>query len=136
MDSRDSQEELWGRISRDDYLKYAVGIEFQELCFFSVKFIFTAILEYEGKKIYEDIRGSIVNRSIHVDCQLNKLALVIQKVTALLDILDACFADCSFCGADLQPADLTNANLEGANLEGANLKGAKLTNASLKGANL
>ncbi|KAL3640801.1 hypothetical protein CASFOL_015769 [Castilleja foliolosa] len=90
MDSRDSQEELWDRISRDDYIKYVVGIEFQELCLFSVIFIFTATLDYEGKKcfrvtrIYEDIRGSIVNRSIHVDCQLNKLALVIQKVTALL----------------------------------------------------
>ncbi|KAL3620450.1 Callose synthase 9 [Castilleja foliolosa] len=86
MDSRDSQEELWDRISRDDYMKYAV-----EECFFSVKFILTAILDHEGKKwverIYEDIRGSIVNRSIHVDCQLNKLALVIQKVTALLGIL-------------------------------------------------
>ncbi|KAL3646663.1 hypothetical protein CASFOL_009207 [Castilleja foliolosa] len=50
MDSRDSQEELWDRISRDDYMKYVVGIEFQELCLFSVIFIFTAILDYEGKK--------------------------------------------------------------------------------------
>ncbi|KAL3646664.1 hypothetical protein CASFOL_009208 [Castilleja foliolosa] len=67
MDSRDSQEELWDRISRDDYMKYVVGIEFQELCLFSVIFIFTAILDYEGKKW------------IHVDCQLNKLALLIEQ---------------------------------------------------------
>ncbi|KAL3642763.1 hypothetical protein CASFOL_013578 [Castilleja foliolosa] len=47
----------------------------------------SGILFWSYVKIYEDIRGSIVNRSIHVDCQLNKLALVIQKVTALLGIL-------------------------------------------------
>ncbi|GFP79993.1 callose synthase 9 [Phtheirospermum japonicum] len=90
MDSRDSQEELWDRISRDDYMKYAV-----EECFFGVKFILTAILDYEGNNegkqwveiIYKCIRESIANKRIHVDCQLNKLPLVIQKVTALLGIL-------------------------------------------------
>ncbi|PIN22751.1 1,3-beta-glucan synthase/callose synthase catalytic subunit [Handroanthus impetiginosus] len=89
-ESRDTQEELWDRISRDDYMKYAV-----EECFYNVKFILTAILDDEGnnegkkwvERIYEDIRGSIANRSIHVDFQLNKLPLVIQKVTALLGIL-------------------------------------------------
>ncbi|KAL3618835.1 hypothetical protein CASFOL_037358 [Castilleja foliolosa] len=59
MVNRDSQEELWDRISRDDNMKYAV-----EECFFSVKFIFTTILDYEVKKwvtiIYEDIRGMIL----------------------------------------------------------------------------
>ncbi|KAL6499585.1 Callose synthase 9 [Orobanche gracilis] len=90
VENRDSQEELWDRISRDDYMQYAVNE-----CFFSVKFILTAILDdeenNEGRKwverIYEDIRGSIVNRSIPVDFQLNKLSLVIQKITALLGIL-------------------------------------------------
>ncbi|KAI3461055.1 hypothetical protein Pfo_017718 [Paulownia fortunei] len=90
VENRDSQEELWDRISRDDYMKYAV-----EECFFSVKFILTAILDDEGnnegkkwvERIYEDIRGSIVTSSIHVDFRLNKLPLVIQKVTALLGIL-------------------------------------------------
>ncbi|KAK4482394.1 hypothetical protein RD792_009549 [Penstemon davidsonii] len=90
VESRDSQEELWDRISRDDYMKYAV-----EECFYSIKFILTAILDDEGnnegkkwvERIYDDIRGSIVNRSIHVDFQLTKLPLVIQKVTALLGIL-------------------------------------------------
>ncbi|KAL3828142.1 hypothetical protein ACJIZ3_016944 [Penstemon smallii] len=90
VESRDSQEELWDRISRDDYMKYAV-----EECFYSIKFILAAILDDEGnnegkkwvERIYDDIRGSIVNRSIHVDFQLTKLPLVIQKVTALLGIL-------------------------------------------------
>lgn len=90
VESRDSQEELWDRISRDDYMKYAV----QE-CYYTIKLILTAILDDErndeGKKwveqIYAAIHGSIVGRSIPDDFQLNKLPLVIQKVTALMGIL-------------------------------------------------
>ncbi|KAH6814902.1 glucan synthase-like 10 [Perilla frutescens var. frutescens] len=89
-ETKDSLEELWERISRDDYMKYAV-----EECFYSVKFILTEILDDEGnnegkkwvERIYADIQRSIVNRSILVDLQLDKLPLVIQKVTALLGIL-------------------------------------------------
>ncbi|KAG9136289.1 hypothetical protein Leryth_003883 [Lithospermum erythrorhizon] len=91
VESRDSQEELWDRISKDDYMKYAV-----EECFFSVKYILISILDDDGgndegkkwvERIYEDIQSSIVNSSIHVDLDLTKLALVIQKVTALMGIL-------------------------------------------------
>ncbi|KAI3696996.1 hypothetical protein L6452_29684 [Arctium lappa] len=83
----DSQEELWDRIARDDYMKYAV-----EECFHTIKLILTSILDDdEGKlwveRIYEDIRGSIVKQSMHIDFQLKKLALVIQKITALTGIL-------------------------------------------------
>lgn len=85
-DSRDSQEELWDRISKDDYMKYAV-----EESYHSVKIILTSILDDEGKmwveRICEDIQGSIAKRSIYVDFQLNKLPLVIQKVTALMGML-------------------------------------------------
>ncbi|KAL1561337.1 Callose synthase 9 [Salvia divinorum] len=90
-ETKDSQEMLWERISRDDdYMKYAV-----EECFYSIKFILTEILDDEGNnegkkwvaRIYEDIQGSIANKSILVDLQLDKLPLVIQKVTALLGIL-------------------------------------------------
>lgn len=44
VESRDSQDELWERISRDDYMKYAV----QE-CFHTIKLILSEILEGEGK---------------------------------------------------------------------------------------
>ncbi|XP_047982921.1 callose synthase 9 [Salvia hispanica] len=90
-ETKDSQEELWERISRDDdYMKYAV-----EECFYSIKFILTEILDDEGNnegkkwvaRIYEDIQESIAKRNILVDLQLDKLPLVIQKVTALLGIL-------------------------------------------------
>ena len=39
------------------------------------------------ERIYDDINASITKRSIHVDFQLNKLALVITRVTALMGIL-------------------------------------------------
>ncbi|GMN26653.1 hypothetical protein TIFTF001_001381 [Ficus carica] len=86
VESRDSQEELWERISRDDYMKYAV----QE-CFHIIRLILTNILDGEGKmwveRIYDDIHASIANRSIHIDFQLNKLSLVISRVFALMGIL-------------------------------------------------
>nr|GEW97383.1 callose synthase 9 [Tanacetum cinerariifolium] len=82
----DSQEDLWDRISRDDYMRYAV-----EECFYTIKYILTSVLDDDGKlwveRIYEDINGSVVKRTIHSDFQLRKLALVIQKITALTGIL-------------------------------------------------
>ncbi|XWS71098.1 hypothetical protein CRYUN_Cryun03dG0108600 [Craigia yunnanensis] len=86
-ESRDSQDELWERISRDDYMKYAV----QE-CYHTLRYILTEILDAEGRiwveRIYEGIEASIEKKSIHVDFQLNKLQLVISRVTALLGILN------------------------------------------------
>ncbi|XP_009608251.1 callose synthase 9 [Nicotiana tomentosiformis] len=90
VESKDSQDELWDRISRDDYMQYAV-----EECYYAIKFVLTSILDDEGndegktwvERVYEDIRGSVAKRSINVDVELNKLPLVIQKVTALMGIL-------------------------------------------------
>ncbi|PPS05444.1 hypothetical protein GOBAR_AA15234 [Gossypium barbadense] len=82
-ESRDSQDELWERISRDEYMKYAV----QE-CYYALRYILTAILEAEGRTwIYEGIEASITKKTISDDFQLNKLQLVISRVTALLGIL-------------------------------------------------
>ncbi|VFQ67598.1 unnamed protein product [Cuscuta campestris] len=83
-----SQEEVWDRILRDEYMKYAV----QE-CYYTLKLVLTSVLDTEGKKwverVYDEIQRSIANRSILVDIELNKLPLRIQKVTALLGILEA-----------------------------------------------
>ncbi|XP_028076538.1 callose synthase 9 isoform X1 [Camellia sinensis] len=85
IESRDSQE-LWDRILRDDYMKYAV-----EECYYTVRIILTAILDDEAKKwverIYEDIHTSMVKRDIHKDFRLDKLPLVISRITALMGIL-------------------------------------------------
>ncbi|KAG5535751.1 hypothetical protein RHGRI_023499 [Rhododendron griersonianum] len=86
LESRYSQEELWDRISRDDYMKYAV-----EECYCAVWFVLTAILDDEGKmwveKIYEHIESSIAKRTFLLDFHVDKLALVISRVTALMGIL-------------------------------------------------
>ncbi|KAK7310312.1 hypothetical protein RJT34_07750 [Clitoria ternatea] len=86
VESKDTQEELWDRITRDDHMLYAV----QE-CFYAIKLILTEILDDVGQKwverIYDDINTSISKKSIPVDFQLNKLALVISRVTALMGIL-------------------------------------------------
>ncbi|WCJ32417.1 glucan synthase-like 10 [Euphorbia peplus] len=86
VENRDSQDELWERICRDDHMKYGV-----EECFHTLRFILTEIFEGEGKmwveRVYGDIRSSIDKRSIHEDFQLNKLSLVISRVTALMGIL-------------------------------------------------
>ncbi|KAE8037014.1 hypothetical protein FH972_009641 [Carpinus fangiana] len=86
VDSRDSHDELWERISRDDYMKYAV----QE-CYHVIKLILIKILDDEGRmwveRIYDDINASIGKKSIHVDFDLSKLPLVITRVTALIGLL-------------------------------------------------
>ncbi|KAK7343239.1 hypothetical protein VNO77_11833 [Canavalia gladiata] len=86
VESKDTQAELWDRISRDDYMMYAV----QE-CYYAIKLVLTEILDDVGRKwverVYEDINDSISKNTIHVDFQLNKLALVISRVTALMGIL-------------------------------------------------
>ncbi|CAI9290154.1 unnamed protein product [Lactuca saligna] len=82
----DTQDELWDKISRDDYMQYAV-----EECFYTIKLILTSIFDKEGnewvERIYDDIKASIVQRTIHFDFQLKKLSPVMQKVTALTGIL-------------------------------------------------
>ncbi|XP_021771976.1 callose synthase 9-like [Chenopodium quinoa] len=85
-ESRDSQDELWERIWRDEYMKYAV-VE----CYHSIKHILMEILEEHGRKwvekVYEDIEASIAKKSFHIDFELSKMSLVIQKVTALMGVL-------------------------------------------------
>jgi hypothetical protein len=46
-DCKDSQYELWLRISKDEYMEYAV-VE----CFHSIQYILTSILDSEGRLWY------------------------------------------------------------------------------------
>ncbi|RDX70037.1 Callose synthase 9, partial [Mucuna pruriens] len=85
VESKDTQDELWDRISRDDYMMYAV----QE-CYYAIKHVLTEILDDVGRKVervYDDINASITKRTFHEDFQLKKFALVISRVTALMGIL-------------------------------------------------
>lgn len=85
VDIRDPTE-LWDRISRDDYMKFAV-----EECYHSIILILTSILHDEGKTWVEMIDAAIKKilskADITTDIQLSKLPLVISRVTALTGIL-------------------------------------------------
>lgn len=43
-ESKDSQDELWVRIDRDEYMRYAV-----EECYHIIRVILTSILDAEGR---------------------------------------------------------------------------------------
>lgn len=47
VESKDTQDELWDRISRDDYMMYAV----QE-CYHAIKLILTDVLDDAGRMWY------------------------------------------------------------------------------------
>uniref|UniRef100_A0A1D1Z005 1,3-beta-glucan synthase n=1 Tax=Anthurium amnicola TaxID=1678845 RepID=A0A1D1Z005_9ARAE len=86
VESKIAQDEIWERISNDQYMRYAV-----EECYQSLYVILTSILDNEGRmwveRVYEDIKGSISKRTIHKDFQLSKLPLVISRIAALTGIL-------------------------------------------------
>ncbi|KAG8073196.1 hypothetical protein GUJ93_ZPchr0006g44587 [Zizania palustris] len=86
IDCKDSQEELWLRISKDEYMQYAV-VE----CFHSIYYILTSILEKEGRlwveRIFSGVRESISKKNIQTDVHFSKLPNVIAKLVAVAGIL-------------------------------------------------
>ncbi|KAF3791246.1 Callose synthase 9 [Nymphaea thermarum] len=86
VENKDNQNILWEKISRDDYMKYAV-----RECYHNVKFILLSILDYVGRqwveRVFEVIDGSLSKGFIHQDLQLSKLPLVFSRLTALTGIL-------------------------------------------------
>ncbi|XP_062209649.1 callose synthase 9 isoform X2 [Phragmites australis] len=86
IDCKDSQDELWLRISKDEYMQYAV-VE----CFHSIYYILTSILDKEGRlwveRIYGGIRESISKKNIQSDLHFSKLPNAIAKLVAVLGIL-------------------------------------------------
>ncbi|XP_006649287.1 callose synthase 9 [Oryza brachyantha] len=86
IDCKDSQDELWLRISKDEYMQYAV-VE----CFDSIYYILTSILDKEGRlwveRIYGGIRESISKMNIQSDIHFSRLPNVIAKLVAVVGIL-------------------------------------------------
>ncbi|KAK3148556.1 hypothetical protein QOZ80_3BG0296530 [Eleusine coracana subsp. coracana] len=85
-DCKDSQDELWLRISKDDYMQYAV-VE----CFHSIQYILTSILDSEGRlwveRIFGGIRESVSKKNIQNDLHFKRLPNAIAKLVAVLGIL-------------------------------------------------
>ncbi|KAL4178545.1 hypothetical protein AMTRI_Chr13g115600 [Amborella trichopoda] len=85
-ESRLTQLELWHRISRDEYMAYAV-----KECYFSIEKILLSLVDGEGRlwveRLYREINGSIADGSILVNLRLTKLPLVVSRFTALTGLL-------------------------------------------------
>ncbi|URE06585.1 hypothetical protein MUK42_21586 [Musa troglodytarum] len=84
-ESKDLQADLWLKISRDDYMRYAV-----EECYHSVKVILFSVFENEGrlvKKIYENIEKSIKDTKLQLNFRLSNLQFVMSRISALTGIL-------------------------------------------------
>uniref|UniRef100_A0A7N0RAG3 1,3-beta-glucan synthase n=1 Tax=Kalanchoe fedtschenkoi TaxID=63787 RepID=A0A7N0RAG3_KALFE len=83
---KDTQTDLWNRISRDEYMAYAV----QE-CYYSVEKILYSLVDGEGRlwveRIYKEINNSLQEGSLVVTLKLKKLQLVLSRFTALTGLL-------------------------------------------------
>lgn len=86
VERRDTQSELWDRITRDEYMCYAV-VE----CYYNVEKILKSLLENEGRlwaeRLFRDVNESILDQSVLVNFQINKLPLLLSRITALTGLL-------------------------------------------------
>ncbi|KAL9267094.1 Callose synthase 10-like protein [Drosera capensis] len=86
LDCKDTQADLWSRISRDDYMAYAV----QE-CYYSIQMILVSLTDGEGMRwvdrIYREINNSIMEGSLLITLNLEKLPLVVSRFTAMTGLL-------------------------------------------------
>ncbi|KAF3620082.1 Callose synthase 10 [Capsicum annuum] len=87
LDCKDTQGDLWTRISRDEYMAYAV----QE-CYYSIEKILYSLVDGEGRlwveRIYREINNSIMEGSLVITLSLKKLPVVLSRFTALTGLLD------------------------------------------------
>ncbi|XP_076901976.1 callose synthase 10-like [Bidens hawaiensis] len=86
VDCKDTQQDLWNRITRDEYMAYAV----QE-CYYSIEKILLSLVDGEGKlwveRIFREIKNSIEENSLVMTLNLKKLNLVLSRFTALTGLL-------------------------------------------------
>ncbi|KAM3319238.1 callose synthase 10 [Capsicum chacoense] len=86
LDCQDTQGDLWTRISRDEYMAYAV----QE-CYYSIEKILYSLVDGEGRlwveRIYREINNSIMEGSLVITLSLKKLPVVLSRFTALTGLL-------------------------------------------------
>uniref|UniRef100_J3MAM9 1,3-beta-glucan synthase n=1 Tax=Oryza brachyantha TaxID=4533 RepID=J3MAM9_ORYBR len=85
-DCKDSQYELWYRISRDEYMAYAV-----KECYYSTERILHSLVDGEGQRwverLFRDLNESITQNSLLVTINLKKLQLVQSRLTGLTGLL-------------------------------------------------
>ncbi|MCL7026736.1 hypothetical protein MKW94_027145 [Papaver nudicaule] len=86
LDCKDTQRDLWARISRDEYMADAV-----RECYYSIEKILHSLVDSEGRlwveRIFREINESILNGSLLVTLNIKKLSLVLSRFTALTGLL-------------------------------------------------
>ncbi|KAJ1692919.1 hypothetical protein LUZ63_009617 [Rhynchospora breviuscula] len=86
VDCKDSQADLWSRISSDNYMAYAV----QE-CYYSAEIILSSLVEAEGRlwveRLFQRLKISILDGSLFATVNITKLQSVLENLTALADLL-------------------------------------------------
>ncbi|KAK1305968.1 Callose synthase 10 [Acorus calamus] len=86
LDCKDTQQDLWSRISKDEYMAYAV----QE-CYYSAEKMLHSLVYDEGRlwveRLFREINNSIASGSLVVSLNLKKLQLVLSRFTALTGLL-------------------------------------------------
>ncbi|KAJ6805753.1 callose synthase 10-like [Iris pallida] len=84
--SESNQEELWDRMSRDEYMAYAV-----KECYYNAEKILHSIVEGEGRlwveRLFRELNSSISEGSFLVTIDLKKLSVVLSRFTALTGLL-------------------------------------------------
>ncbi|KAH7668690.1 callose synthase protein [Dioscorea alata] len=86
LDCKDTQDDLWNRISRDEYMVYAV----QE-CYYSVERILHSVVNDEGRlwvqRLFREINNSIYERSLAVTISYTNLQPVLKSLVSLTGLL-------------------------------------------------
>ncbi|XP_017251756.1 callose synthase 10 isoform X2 [Daucus carota subsp. sativus] len=86
LDCKDTQEDLWNRICRDEYMAYAV----QE-CYYSIEQILFSLVDGVGKlwveRIFREVNTSISENSLVITLLFKKLPVVLSRFTALTGLL-------------------------------------------------
>ncbi|KAJ0968111.1 hypothetical protein J5N97_025028 [Dioscorea zingiberensis] len=86
LDCKDTQADLWNRISRDEYMVYAV----QE-CYYSAERILHSIVNDEGRlwvqRLFREINNSIYEGSLAVTVSYTNLQPVLKSLVGLAGLL-------------------------------------------------
>ncbi|KAL3618534.1 Callose synthase 10 [Castilleja foliolosa] len=86
LDCKDTQADLWSRISKDEYMAYAV-----RECYSSIEKILHSLVDGEGRlwveRIFREINTSISDGSLVITLFQKKLPVVLSRFTALTGLL-------------------------------------------------
>ncbi|CAA6653832.1 unnamed protein product [Spirodela intermedia] len=86
FDCKDTQADLWNRISKDEYMAYAV-----KECYYSVERILLSLLDGEGRlwveRLFRELNSSIAEGSLVVTVNLKKLQALLSRLIGLTGLL-------------------------------------------------